>query len=684
MASKTTRVKIAKKPHIDEAERMAKAGMPTGHVEIYADDATSGLQLRVQGKRAFWVLKYGPATKTLGYVFAEKAPHRLITAVSEARELAAEAKKVLDDDPRKFESFLSTYYAIQERDPEQARKEARGQVNTWTLRQCIEYVIEDRTLPGAKEPLKNPYEYQLTLKRPELQTLLDQPVATMERGDFDDARDALKKQYGKSAANKAISNIRGSLDYCMRLQSKASGLSHNDRWWKLIENAGSVGKRDRLPTVDDIVKIMIVLEDYLQKPLPGRKERDGKAGVRANVFAAAWWLVLTGQRTFAALHLQRHEFFPDKEAAPGWYIAAWPKTVMKATVDFALPIPPRVVQHMLPLIEAAKSEVNDGSVWAFPSGRKPKKGSEKKDITVSQSAVRQALQRLRGRDPLMKNESGKIKDGAVDFFAKLGVPWWSPHDLRKRLGKTLDKAGIPGGSSAVLAHKIKMPDLPGNDREREEWLEQHVEDVTAAAYHNPGHMHLKSKAILIWTNAILDRYEELHPTHRQAKKKAAAERVLRVISSDAAQAEQSRARAMEVLPEVRKRLEATLLDHEQMLASLRKKTPAPVNDLRTALVEIEIAKADLDSFNANPASYAIEASRAKGVRGIHSLLVLPTEIPVDLEKEAPAYTELRDSYISGQIDYDTFRSAVVERYPITLDAFDDRTFVRPVTGDEVL
>ncbi|MBY3044816.1 hypothetical protein [Rhizobium leguminosarum] len=666
MTSKITynniRVKIAKS-HITEAAKKAEVGMPTRVVDIYADDATAGLQLRVQGQRAFWVLKYRNSTKTLGYVYAEQEPHQMIPSVSEARSLAAEGKKVIDDDPKKFDSFLSTYYAIQERDPEQARKEARGQITTWTLRQCIEHVIEARTATGEKKPLKNPYEYQLTLRRPELQNLLDQPAAALDRGDFDDARDILKKNYGKSPANKALSNIRRSLDYCMRFQSKASGLSHHDQWWKLIESAGVVEKRTRLPKIDDIVQMMIVMEDFLDKPLPGRKSRDGKAGVRANVFAAAWWLVLTGQRTFAALHLHRHDFFPDKEAGNGWYIAAWPASVMKATVDFSLPVPPRVVQHMLPLIEASRNDVNDGSTWAFPSGRKPKKSSAKKDITVNQSAVRLALQRLRGRDPLMKGNAE-----AVDFFARCKIPWWTPHDIRKCLTAFMDKSGMPGGASAILAHKIKMPDLPHNDKDREDWLEQHVEDVTAASYFSPGHMHLKAKAMSLWTDAILDRYEALSP--RAQAKIQEEKRIQRAkfIFQDALYAHRARDAALIAIQPLIEAQRVKVSKTERMIETMMTETPVPLKDIAFAKDELQGYQDDLDRLVTAPGTALIKPSE-EARKGSMVDVMHHGFSTYDFRSEAPDYCELRDRYITGLISIETFKSTLSDKcgYDFSLD-----------------
>lgn len=671
--------------HIDEAATRAADKTPNKSLLIYSDDRMTGLQIRCQGKQAFWNLRYARWTKVLGYVYPDTKRH--VTSVTEARDLAQAAKEVLDDDEDMLDPFLVKYYAIRDSYKKKAdavkaaRVEMRSKPTTWTLRQCLEFMIEHRQSdecdPADRVGTHAIAEWSLTLRRKPLQKLFDRPVVLLNQGHFDDPRKEILLENGRDPANKAMSNIRSCLEYCMRVQSLNSGLSHKDKWWQLIQSAGEPERQTRTPFVDEVVRTLILAEEYLHKPLPGRT--DGKHGVRHNVFAALWWLVLTAQRTYAGLHIRHIGYFPDSERpGSGWYLANWSEDVMKAKKSHVLPIPPRVVKFMAPLVEAVKSHGN--SEWLFPSER----GDEDDDKTVGRSGVRQCLQRLAANDPLSKDEKGERKEGFIDLFAQLHIPWWTPHDLRRTIGVELDKAAMPGGHSVILAHKIDAPKDSKTDKRRADWLQLYVQDVTRKAYHDPLMMDLKSRAMLAWTNAILDRYEALHPTHRQIRKKERVERILRTIYADARSAERARNLALESLPEIRHKLESTLTDHHQMLSFLMKKSPLPIKDVRTAHSEIERAKSNLDTFLADPESYAIEPSRATGVRGLYSLMASPNEPNVDLEKEAPAYTELRDRYISGKTDYEAFKRLITERYPITLDMMDDRIIVGTVTGDEVL
>jgi len=656
MASKTTRVKIAK-AHITDAAKKAEAGMPTGVIEIYADDAVAGLQLRIQGQRAFWTLKYGTSTKNVGEVYSPKPMTREVPSITEARELAGSCKKVLDSVPDLFDSILNRYYEepVGQRNFEDARTGIRRKATTWTLQQCFDFVIEDRTKEKAVEPIGDLYadELGLSLRRPQMKDVLTKPAVELTRGDFDAVREGIRDKSGISPANKTLSHVRMVLDYCMRKASKDSGLDHKDEWWKLIENAGKVKKRNRMPTVDDIVKILVVAEEYLEKPLPGRT--DGKHGVRPNVFAGLWWLVLTAQRTYAALHLPRHSFFQDRSGeapTPEWYLASWPDEVMKS-VEFILPIPPRVAAHMKPLMEAIRT---DGSEWAFPSER----GSAENDIALASSAVRQFLQRLRAKDPLM-NKGGKRNPAAVDFFEKLDVSWWSPHDLRRSIGKVLDKAGIPGGSSAVLAHKIKMPDRPMNDRERADWMAQHVEDITAQAYHDPIHMNLKAKAMVVWTDAILDRYEELSPrAQAKIKEKKRVQRA-RFIFKDALGVEKARDAALVAIQPLIEAQKAKVATTERTIEKMIAEKPAPLKDIAFAREVLDDHQSELDRLIHNPGQTLIQPSEETRKQGLTAIMN-PGFEDYDFRSEAPEYCELRDRYITGQISIEAFKAILSDRH----------------------
>ena len=631
--------------------------MPTGVIEIFADDAVAGLQLRVQGQRAFWTLKYGANTKNVGEVYSPKPMTREVPSITEARDLAGSCKKVLDSVPDLFDAILNRYFEepIGQRNFEDARTGIRRKATTWTLQKCFEFTIEDRTKVKAKEPIGELYadELRLSLRRPQMKDVLTKPAVELTRGDFDAVREGILSKNGVSPANKTLSHVRMVLDYCMRKASKDSGLDHRDEWWKLIESAGSVKKRNRMPTVDDIVKILVVAEEYLEKPLPGRT--DGKHGVRPNVYAGLWWLVLTAQRTYAALHLPRHSFFPDKSGeAPSteWYLASWPDQIMK-TIEFTLPIPPRVVDHMKPLMDAAKTE---GSEWAFPSER----GSSENDIALASSAVRQCLQRLRAKDPLM-NKGGKRNPAAVDFFEKLGVPWWSPHDLRRAIGKELDKAGIPGGSSAVLAHKIKMPDRPMNDRERAAWAEQHVEDITRQAYHDPIHMQLKAKAMTVWTNAILDRYEELSP--RAQAKIQEQKRIQRAkfIFQDALYAHRARDAALVAIQPLIEAQRVKVSKTERMIETMMTETPVPLKDIAFAKDELQGYQDDLDRLVTTPGTALIKPSE-EARKGSMVDVMHHGFSDYDFRTEAPEYCELRDRYVTGLISIEEFKSTLSDKY----------------------
>jgi len=569
--------------HIKAAAERAADKAKNKPLLTYADDRVTGLQIRCQGKQAFWNLRYADWSKTLGYVYPDTKRH--VTSVTEARELAQAAKEILDDNDELLEPFLVKYYAIRDTYKKKAdavksaRIEMRSKPTTWTLRQCLEFMITDRQSETcAPEDRVGPHaiaEWSLTLRREPLQKLFNKPVVLLDYGHFDDPRSQIVKENGRDPANKAISNIRSCLDYCMRKQSLRSGLSHRDKWWERIESAGKPVRQTRRPEVDDIVRTLILAEEYLHKPLPGRT--DGKHGVRDNVYAALWWLVITAQRTYAGLHIRHIGYFKDCERPEtGWHLAIWSEDVMKANKSHVLPIPPRAAAFMAPLIEAIKSHGN--SEWLFPSER----GSEDGDITVGRSGVRQCLQRLAANDPLSKNEKGERKAGFVDFFEQLGIPWWTPHDLRRTIGKVLDVAGMPGGHSAILAHRIDAPEVGAIDKRRADWLDHYVQDVTREAYHDPVMLGLKSRAMTAWTDAILDRYEELHPTHRQAKKKATVERILRTISADAGAAESARETAYATLPKIRQRIEDNLADHQAMLSGMMKKTPLPTDGVRTA------------------------------------------------------------------------------------------------------
>ncbi len=492
----TVRVLIGEK-HIKEAVAIASSGeIPNGSTHIYSDERTQGLRLLVQKNTASWAVKYKGKTVTIGWAYPEgRRPLKTATA---ARDMVPLIKGFIDEDPAQIEPFLVAKYAG--RDNKQALEDMRPVVTTWTLQQCADAMIEARTKATAQAPLRKASvdEIKRTMARPEMKDLIDTAAVLLKRGEVEKVRDKIEASSGISAAKKCVSNIRTVLNYCCEYKSGDSGLDHRDMWWELLKTDSKIKARTRTPATDEIIKTLQLATYYLDHPLPGRV--DGKHGVRDNVYAAMWWLILTAQRTSAGLALRKVDFYPDPKD-DGYYLAAWDETVNKNKKTHVLPIPMRAVDHMLPLIEAAQDH---GSVWAFPSER----GSDKNDICISRTAIRQFIVRLEGRDPLMKG-----RDDARNLLAEAGVSHWSPHDLRRSITAVMDDAGIPGGASAVLAHEIKLSEHLGEDAlteaQREEWAANRMAKITKLAYGGGTFLKLKKSAMTIWTDAVLDAWDAI-------------------------------------------------------------------------------------------------------------------------------------------------------------------------------
>jgi integrase len=414
-----------------------------------------------------------------------------LKTASAARDLVAVVKAILDEDAEQLEPFLTARH--NGRDNKAAREEMRPVVRTWTLQQCTDAMLEARTKSTASKPLRpaSVEEIRRTLARPEMAKLINEPVATMKRGDLESARDKIEEASGISASKKLVSNVRTILSYCCEYKSGDSGLDHRDMWWELLKSDKKSNSRTRKPNLKGLVKTLALAERYLHEPLPGRT--DGKKGVRANTYAGLWWLTLTVQRTEAGLSLRKVDFYEDPNDAD-FYLAAWDDDIMKSGKTHVLPIPRRAVELMRPLMAPAQARGYEQSVWAFPS----EASSKDHDIHLGRTAIRQFLVRLDGRDSHAKDKFEEATEAARKSGSKCaveaprsllqenGIAFWSPHDLRRTITDVMDEAGIPAGASAVLAHEIELTDHLGeaalNEAQREEWLANRMAKITKLAY----------------------------------------------------------------------------------------------------------------------------------------------------------------------------------------------------------
>lgn len=484
--------------HLADFLKTARPGHKGNH--YITDLKCPGLSLRLKGEKVAFFLRYKGINKTLGW--AHKGEGWYISSIKAARELADKVKRQIDFGGEPYaEEFLRQHHHVVENKLDLTHddivREMRPKIGTWTLQQCIDKTIEDKTADTAAKPWRETTVSTLksTFSKLEFADLLNMPAVNLKRSDIERIRDVmLKKHVSPSPAGKAVSNVSTVLSHCQSVHGGQSGLDRVEPWWKLLTVGRTVKPRTRNPGLEGLAKTLVLTDIYNGKRLPGRMQakHDHKHGIRDGVAAAFHWVCLTAQRQGAALAIQKTDYIPDPENE-GWYLAAWGEGIMKAGVAHVLPIPPRMVQHMaekLELVNRVESQ------WLLPSER------GKDDIHIHRSSTLAVVQRLGARDTLTKKRAT-----AVDLLAANGIKWWTPHDLRRTITRVLDDAGIPGGASVVLAHEVKPSDKL--DAEKEDSREQRIARITRLAYGGAQHLHLKRKAMTIWTDAVLDEYYRL-------------------------------------------------------------------------------------------------------------------------------------------------------------------------------
>ncbi len=500
------------------AEKTTKAraegrDLPEAALTVISDMALKGLRLVTVNGVCSWAVKTSTHTKTLGYVYPKH--DRPLTAPEKARELGGHVKALLKSDPAAVDQYLVHRHAGKGHDDALAALLAKP--DTWSFGKCVEVMVEDRVDPRHKKHIRpmTRKDIETTFNRPLLADIMSAPAASLSRSEFEAARDKIRKTAGISPAQKFVAWVRSVYSYMAEAYSGESGIDGRDRWWELLHATHAVQARTRSPEIEDIVKSLILAEDYLDRPLPGRAI--GKAGVGAGVLAGLWWIVMTCQRGDAALSLKTYNLLDDPQRE-GWKIAAWEDQLMKAGQAQLLPIPPRAVAH----IEAirAKARHHGSRQWAFPSDRDP-------DKHATVSGVYRILYRLAGRDALeqKKPEDWKPrlkKDGTPmklpsasrterrDLLTETDVEWWSGHDVRRRIQSVLDLAGIPGGSSVVLAHEMKTSvdlHVSMTQQQRDDYMRQRQARITTQAYGGAHFLKLKGEAMQVWTDALLDEYD---------------------------------------------------------------------------------------------------------------------------------------------------------------------------------
>ncbi|WP_331373429.1 hypothetical protein [Sinorhizobium chiapasense] len=481
---------------------------------IYTDAETKGMELRVQGKKAAWISRYKGRMITLGYAAVPdpKKERWLLQSPVYARALNDHIRYLIDNDEELIDPFLLNYHAtadeIGRADIRKAQAKAeevvarvRGELqheNAWTLQQAVDNFIEKRSRDGKKKAIKASYadEVRSVFARKEFADIINAPITKLNSTIGENIRDAVEKNSGISPSKKAVSRLRAVLTYTYENHRGQSGLEGREPWWLMLSTDTVIKPRKRRPEIEGIGKTLALAAYFLDHRLPGRV--GVQHGLRDNVFAAFLWIVLSGQRQGAGLQLKAANLtlYPGREE-DGWYLAQWDEGIQKNGRCFALPIPPRMATALRYYVDKAKHTGSSG--WAFPS-------EDGDDVHVSRSATLAVLRRLAARDNLMKG-----KQEAVDLLALNGVNYFSPHDLRRAITKTMDEAGIPGGASAVLAHTIDAgkQEKDMSPEELAAWVRNRVAAITGDSYGDIQHLDLKSEAMLVWTDAVLDAWNQV-------------------------------------------------------------------------------------------------------------------------------------------------------------------------------
>ncbi|TPK78199.1 hypothetical protein [Mesorhizobium sp. B2-4-17] len=516
------------------AEKVAKArqaGRPADGLTVISDLSLKGLRLISASGIVSWAVKTSTHTKTIGYVYPK---HEWpLTAPEKARELGGQVKALLKSDPEKVDAYLVHRHAGQTHD--QALESLKPDATTWTLRECFNKTISDKLAPNAKNSFGEAQaaDLRVTMKRPCFQTVLDTAAVIVTDSDIERVRNEVmnealaKGQKGVRPCNKFVTHVRSVLDHCAVHHKGESGLGKLDRpWWRLVAALYKDPVRDRMPTIEEMVRTLVIAEEYLNKPLPGRAIM--KEGVRAGALAGLWWLVLTVQRASAGMSLRSHDVVEDAERpGTGWMLAAWDKDVMKAGQSFVLPIPERAWKFIDGFRDWNLRGKSDD--WAFPS-------EVKDDVHASVSGVYRILYRLSARDaliqktkeekpPRLRNDGTPwgmpVRTERRDLMAEAGIPWWSLHDPRRTLTAFMVGKKIPGAASAILAHEVTNKEglkASATERQRADFLRQRTAKITAMAYGNESQfIELKSEAMLLWTDAVLDEYYRQKATAAEAE-----------------------------------------------------------------------------------------------------------------------------------------------------------------------
>lgn len=467
---------------VEAAIAQAKAGVQG--IFDYVDVHRSYLVLRVRGNAVSWLVKTRDMTRKIG------APPAML--VRKAKETAQETLIKLRRSP-----------AIVAED-DGIPSAATGW--TWdTLRkEYKKHVSNPRMKRGRPRHASNATvkDVELSLGRTAFEPWITRPINALTPGELVAAILKIQETHSHRQCEKSLSYTKAALTWALSNKPVECGLDQNSPWWmtvqaparpteeiaRVLERQKAEPKKEQL-TVEYIGVVLARHENFCSGKFSNEMI---SPGVRWGL----WWAALTVNRRGAATMLSRSDIsWEDPRGLPGWGLVSWPAELMKARIDFWLPIPPLgkhilkcVMRDWRKLVNKSHGARNQ-TQWAFASTRRIGRTDETIDVVLAPDALSNHLRNLRGKRG--HGHRNLLKD----------LPYFSLHDLRDACASyLLDRDDLPpGAASAMLAHTIKGDVDPRHEK---------MSPTTRQFYDFAQRIPLKTKAMEAWSKALLDAYDK--------------------------------------------------------------------------------------------------------------------------------------------------------------------------------
>ncbi|MGW9820487.1 integrase [Methylorubrum extorquens] len=485
--------------HVRKAKALVASGKVEGRGIDWADDKCQGLVLRVQRTSATWYLKLRTTTLRIASVDvldldaardqADQARLQVKRGENARAGLASYEANIAFGVPEDIAWLRGIVDAKETPEPlSDAERRLRG---PWLWRDLVE-----EFLAAKSKKLKAGYreQYATYLRHSGFHAIEDRPVSSLTITDLEICRNAIVKANTVSAAHRSVQQGKEALSWAWRYHAGISGLADCQyEWWARWSIDYAPGKRDHVPTIQDLVRTILAAERHRTLGATEHATGDGTLG-------ALWALVLTGQRTGQLTGTRRTRAFPWPDR-PGWVAVNWDGGEMKGGKSggrpHSLPVPPEAWSIIESHRAACETPGEATSAYLFPSIRG--------DGPVGQSALNQLLYRLEGRakDPSKEKPGARRKKGSTagrpreDLMERYGIAPWVPHDVRRALATFLDERRLGGAGSAILAHRAARSE---DERER-------VEHVTRLHYAKGQRLPLKAEGMEAWVATVLAAYE---------------------------------------------------------------------------------------------------------------------------------------------------------------------------------